>query len=103
MSLKATAYSKDGSSRDLGDTLRAPSVLEPEASVLRAAEDEAFKDWIAGALMVREQSAVTAYLAGCSYREIAQANRWSCKTVDYPLQRIKQKLARRSKTLQLSA
>ena len=82
----------DDSIGNLPDTLQSPIFVDPEQTVIRKVLlDEALSK-NSGVLSAFEKRALTLYLSGCSYGEMAKKLGCSIKSVDNALQRVRRKL-----------
>ena len=91
VSLSKPVY-EDESERTLVDMLVEREAVDPEEMFLRREKAEAFEAEIARKLSSLEQSALSLYLGGMNYQEIAVELDRSPKSIDNALQRIKRKL-----------
>lgn len=82
----------DDSIGNLPDTLQSSIFVDPEQTVIRRELlDEALSK-NSGVLSAFEKKALTLYLSGCSYGEMAKKLGCSQKSVDNALQRVRRKL-----------
>lgn len=93
VSLNKPIY-QDDSERTMLDVLGASHAEDPEALLISKEKHEYINNKINTLLSDFEKRVLSAYLAGYSYRDIAQSLNASAKSVDNALQRIKKKLER---------
>lgn len=93
VSLNKPIYEGD-SERTLIDVLDSQEINDPEALMISKEEYNSIQDKIERLLSDFEKKVLNAYLAGFSYRDIAENLGAHPKSVDNALQRIKKKLER---------
>ena len=91
VSLNSTVFSGD-SERPLIDMLEGRHVSDPEEVLIGRENHAALAAGIERTLSPLERSALTLYLKGYSYQQIADSLRRSVKSVDNAIQRVKKKL-----------
>jgi RNA polymerase sporulation-specific sigma factor len=94
VSLDAPAYGEDSSDTSVGDSLVAPSYVDPAEIVISAEEIEALRDSMRENLTELEGDVLRLYMDGKSYEEIAGVLGNHVKSIDNALQRIKRKVQR---------
>ncbi len=82
----------DDSIGNLTDTLQSSIFVDPEQTVIRRELLDEALGKNSGVLSALEKRALTLYLSGCSYDEMAKKLGCSQKSVDNALQRVRRKL-----------
>ena len=87
----------------LGDALPGPSVNDPSVCVISTEELQSLVFTLGTGLSSLESEALTLYLEGNSYEEMAEGLGCDTKTIDNALQRVKRKILAHQKTRQVLA
>ena len=95
MSLSRPVYEDGDGERTLIDVLETTRISDPEEALIGRESYEAVARDIENALSKLEREALSLYLQGLSYQQIAAAMGRSTKCVDNAIQRVKKKLEER--------
>src|SRR6187401_1872951 len=87
----------------LGDALPGPSVNDPSVCVISTEELQSLVFCLGSGLSKLESQALTLYLEGNSYEEMAEDLGCDTKTIDNALQRVKRKILAHQKTREVLA
>src|SRR6187551_2136004 len=87
----------------LGDALPGPSVDDPSVCVISTEELQSLVFCLGTGLSSLESQALTLYLEGNSYEEMAEDLGCDTKTIDNALQRVKRKILAHQKTREVLA
>src|ERR671911_16358 len=87
----------------LGDALPGPSVNDPSVCVISTEELQSLVFTLGTGLSSLEAQALTLYLEGNSYEEMAEDLEVDTKTIDNALQRVKRKILAHQKTREVLA
>jgi RNA polymerase sporulation-specific sigma factor len=87
----------------LGDALPGPSVNDPSVCVISTEELQSLVFCLGSGLSSLESQALTLYLEGNSYEEMAEDLEVDTKTIDNALQRVKRKILAHQKTREVLA
>src|SRR6187549_233258 len=87
----------------LGDALPGPSVNDPSVCVISTEELQSLVFCLGSGLSSLESQALTLYLEGNSYEEMAEDLGCDTKTIDNALQRVKRKILAHQKTREVLA
>ena len=87
----------------LGDALPGPSVNDPSVCVISTEELQSLVFCLGFGLSSLESQALTLYLEGNSYEEMAEDLGCDTKTIDNALQRVKRKILAHQKTREVLA
>ena len=87
----------------LGDALPGPSVNDPSVCVISTEELQSLVFCLGSGLSSLESEALTLYLEGNSYEEMAEDLGCDTKTIDNALQRVKRKILAHQKTREVLA
>ncbi|HET8968740.1 MAG TPA: RNA polymerase sporulation sigma factor SigH [Gaiellaceae bacterium] len=87
----------------LGDALPGPSVNDPSVCVISTEELQSLVFTLGTGLSSLEAQALTRYLEGNSYEEMAEDLECDTKTIDNALQRVKRKILAHQKTREVLA
>ena len=82
----------------LGDALPGPSVDDPSVCVISTEELQSLVFCLGTGLSALESEALTLYLEGNSYEQMAEVLECDTKTIDNALQRVKRKILAHQKT-----
>jgi RNA polymerase sporulation-specific sigma factor len=82
----------------LGDALPGPSVDDPSVCVISTEELQSLVFCLGTGLSALESEALTLYLEGNSYEQMAELLECDTKTIDNALQRVKRKILAHQKT-----
>src|SRR6266508_4142669 len=85
----------------LGDALPGPSVDDPSVCVISTEELQSLVGCLGAGLSSLESQALTLYLEGNSYEEMAELLGCDTKTIDNALQRVKRKILTHQKSRQV--
>ena len=97
VSLSRPVYEDGDGERTLIDVLETTRISDPEEALIGRESYEAVARDIENALSKLEREALSLYLQGLSYQQIAAAMGRSTKCVDNAIQRVKKKLEERLK------
>ena len=97
VSLSRPVYEDGDGERTLIDVLETTRISDPEEALIGRESYEAVARDIENALSKLEREALSLYLQGLSYQQIAAAMGRSTKCVDNSIQRVKKKLEERLK------
>ena len=97
VSLSRPVYEDGDGERTLIDVLETTRISDPEEALIGRESYEAVARDIENALSKLEREALSLYLQGLSYQQIAAAMGRSTKCVDNAIQRVKKKLEERSR------
>jgi RNA polymerase sporulation-specific sigma factor len=87
----------------LGDALPGPSVDDPSVCVISTEELHSLVFCLGTGLSALESEALTLYLEGNSYEQMAEELNCDTKTIDNALQRVKRKILAHQKTREVLA
>jgi RNA polymerase sporulation-specific sigma factor len=87
----------------LGDALPGPSVDDPSVCVISTEELHSLVFCLGTGLSALESEALTLYLEGNSYEQMAEELNCDTKTIDTALQRVKRKILAHQKTREVLA
>jgi RNA polymerase sporulation-specific sigma factor len=87
----------------LGDALPGPSVNDPSVCVISTEELQSLVGCLGTGLSSLESEALTLYLEGNSYEQMAEDLGCDTKTIDNALQRVKRKILAHQKTREVLA
>ena len=87
----------------LGDALPGPSVNDPSVCVISTEELQSLVFTLGTGLSSLESQALTLYLEGNSYEDMAEDLECDTKTIDNALQRVKRKILAHQKTREVLA
>ena len=103
VSLSRPVYEDGDGERTLIDVLETTRISDPEEALIGRESYEAVARDIENALSKLEREALSLYLQGLSYQQIAAAMGRSTKCVDNAIQRVKKKLEERMKQQEADA
>jgi RNA polymerase sporulation-specific sigma factor len=87
----------------LGDALPGPSVDDPSVCVISTEELQSLVFCLGTGLSALESEALTLYLEGNSYEQMAEELKCDTKTIDNALQRVKRKILAHQQTREVLA